>query len=51
MPILPALFLRQDQMNDQRQQREQDEIEEFGFVCHNPPPALPDARNRSNFQS
>jgi hypothetical protein len=42
MLVVPTVFHRKDQMDDQRQQREQHEIEKFSFVCHKylrlPPP-------------
>jgi hypothetical protein len=37
MLVVPTVFHRKDQVDHERQQREQHKIEEFSFACHNPP--------------
>jgi hypothetical protein len=36
MLVVPTVFHRKDQVDNDRQQREQHKIEEFNFACHNP---------------
>ena len=36
MLVVPTVFHRKDQVDHERQQREQHKIEEFSFACHNP---------------
>jgi hypothetical protein len=38
MPIVPAILCRQNSVNDQHQQREEHEVNQFGFICHKIPP-------------
>jgi hypothetical protein len=38
MPIVPTILYRQNSVNDQHQQREEHEVNQFGFICHKTPP-------------
>jgi hypothetical protein len=38
MPILPATLCRQNSVNDQHQQRQEHEVNKFGFIRHKTPP-------------
>jgi hypothetical protein len=38
MTIVPTILCRQNSVNDQHQQREEHEVNQFGFICHKTPP-------------
>jgi hypothetical protein len=38
MPVVPVILYRQNSVNDQHQQREEHEVNQFGFIRHETPP-------------